>query len=60
MDAKYSFNLVLFGQVRHWLSLITTVFDQAFTHGLGTGNLGTGKLIRIEVQQPDGSYNIIS
>ena len=60
VGSEYHFHLVLMGQARHWLPLLTAVFDQAFTHGLGTGNRGKGKLIRVEVQQPNHDYHLIS
>lgn len=55
--ADYSFDLVLFGQARHSLPLIASVFNQAFAKGLGAGK---GELTRIAVQQADGSFLTVS
>ena len=58
--ADYSFDLVLFGQVRHSLPLIGAVFAQAFAKGLGVNNTGKGELTGIAVQQADGSFLTIA
>lgn len=53
----YTFNMVLFGQVRVLLPLIVSALKYAFAQGVGS-NQGQGELIDLSVQNHDTWHNI--
>lgn len=54
----FTFQLVLFGQVRLMLPLIVSALRHAFAKGVGERNRGTGELSRLAVQNGDEWHEI--